>query len=140
MLYASVQDLKDWADESQLVQLTDPEGAVVVDAVVEKALEAASARIDGYLEGRYALPLAKVPAALKGHCCDLALYILWGKRPLGDSDDIRKRHEDAVRYLERVAEGRIGLGLDADGGAPAAAAPMVEGPAKVFGRDNLESY
>ena len=61
MPYATVTDLQDRLGVPRLVQLTDladPSVGLVDPAVAQKALDDAEAEIDGYLGGRYALPLA----------------------------------------------------------------------------------
>lgn len=114
MSYATLQSLRDRFGEAELVRLTDratpPTGAVAVD-VVEQALRDASAEIDGYLAGRYRLPLETVPAQLEGFCCDIARFRLFGDAAT-ERHPARLRYEAAVRYFERVAEGKIALGPD----------------------------
>src|SRR4051812_32725237 len=111
MLYATAASMKARYPESDLRQITDPDAAVIVDAPIEQALAGASAEIDGYLEGRYTLPLARVPAVLEKLACQMAMYNLQALRPLQDIEDARKRYEDAVSYLRRVAEGKVNLGI-----------------------------
>lgn len=81
------------------------------DDALTKALESAAGDIDSYLSNRYALPLPSVPLKLRDVAIDIALYKLLRLRPLGDIDDTRKRYEDAIRFLERVSEGKVGIGL-----------------------------
>lgn len=113
MAYATAQDLIDRYGEDELVHITDRLGSGQIDAaVVSGALADAEAIIDGYLAGRYPLPLASVPPNLVLLACTLARYQLWANRA---SEEIRQRYEDAIRYLERVASGSILLKMDASG-------------------------
>lgn len=113
MAYATAQDLIDRYGEDELVHITDRLGSGQIDAAaVSGALADAEAIIDGYLAGRYPLPLASVPSNMVLLACTLARYQLWANRA---SEEIRKRYEDAIRYLERVASGSILLKMDASG-------------------------
>ena len=75
-MYATLDQLTERFGERMLVQLTDraspPAGTVDAD-VVARALADTAAVIDGYLAGRYVLPLAQTPPLL----ADLALAIAW---------------------------------------------------------------
>ena len=107
MSYATVQDLQDRLGTPRLVQLTDltdpPSGAVGLVAA-QKALDDATAEIDGYLVGRLALPLASPPAVLTVHCVTLAHYRLLGAA----ADEVtREAYKAALKYLEGVARGDI---------------------------------
>ncbi len=81
MPYATIVDLQDRLGEARLVQLTDradPPLGVVDVVVAQKALDDADAEIDGYLAGRYVLPLATAPAVLRVHAITIASYRLLG--------------------------------------------------------------
>jgi phage gp36-like protein len=75
-------------------------------------LEDASSLIDGYLAGRYPLPLAHVPTALVPICCDIARHRLYGEQA---PEQIAKRYEAAVAFLKSVGRGELALGLSVDG-------------------------
>lgn len=125
MAYATQQDMIDRFGEPRLVQLTDvgePQTGAVVASVLQAALDDASAEIDGYLAGRYPVPMASPPAALKGYCCTLAHYRLMGAA----ADENTRFDVRAVRsYLEAVAKGTITL-------TPPDAAPAVAGVGPVL--------
>jgi phage gp36-like protein len=136
-MYATQPDMLTAYGTAELVQLTDieqPRTGAVVGAVLDAALTAASAEIDGYLIGRYALPLASPPAILNGLCCKIARYRLMTTAP----DEVaRKGYEDAVRYLELVARGQVNLIAPADVPAAAGAGSVLFEPgAKIFGRES----
>ena len=135
-----------------LVQISneDPMQSTVDTAVLDQALGDAAAEIDGYLESRFGLPLADPPAMLNRLTCDIAMYRLQSLRPLHDVADARKRYEDAVALLVRVARGEVTLGLAADNAeAPAAQGAVVTQsggdqsgvlPSRVFSRGSLKGY
>ena len=62
------------------------------------------------------------------------MYRLQSLRPLHDLEDARKRYDDAVAMLTKVAAGELTLGLAADGMEPPLADKVesVQGPDRVF--------
>jgi phage gp36-like protein len=142
--YALPRDIINRYPNRDLVQLTneDPTATTVNTAPLQQALDDASAEIDGYLEGRFALPLTDPPAVLNRLAADIAIYRLQALRPLHDVEDARRRYDDAVAMLTKVAAGALTLGLAADNQepAPATAAEGTQGPNRVFSRDTLKGY
>jgi len=113
MSYASKANMLARFGEQEVIALSDRENTGAVnDAVLDGALAEADAEIDPYLAPRHKLPLASVPRILSGYACDIARYRLCGAG-VTETDSVRNRYKDAVRFLESVAAGRIGLGLDA---------------------------
>jgi len=90
--------------------------------VAQKALDDADAEIDGYLAGRYALPLSPVPAVLRVHAITIASYRLLGSAA---AETDREDYKLVRAYLERVADGRVNL-------VPPAAVPAVQGVGSVL--------
>ena len=79
---------------------------VLDTAAVDAAIQGATDEIDSYVMQRYRLPLAAAPAArLKRRCVDIAMYKL-AVSVSGDDDLKRKRYEDALEWLEKVASGK----------------------------------
>lgn len=140
MPYATRAEMIDRFSEAELIQLTD-KGSVradrIVDAVLNRALADASAEIDGYLAGRYTLPLAPVPANLPLLCCDIARYRLQHNEA---SEAVKDRYAAAIRFLTKVATGEIAIGATALGEAPAATGKgVIFTPGqKAFGRSNFD--
>lgn len=113
MRYAEASDLILRYGETELLRLTDLTGAGVVDtAACNVALDDASALIDGYLAGRYPLPLLHVPTALVPICCDIARHRLYGDQA---PEQIAKRNEASLAFLKSVGKGELALGLASDG-------------------------
>lgn len=141
MPYATRQDMIDSFRETELVQLTNEqveESTVIDDTVLTKALQRASDEIDGYLAGRYALPLATVPANLVGICCDIARYRLYDDRA---TEQVTKRYDDAVKYLKALATGTISLTPSATNEpVPGAGGAQSFGNERVFSADTLKDY
>ncbi|MFZ0888156.1 MAG: DUF1320 domain-containing protein [Candidatus Binataceae bacterium] len=141
MSYAAPADMIARFPNRDLVQLTneDPSVTTVNTSTLQTVLDDASAEIDGYIEARFSLPLAQVPAALNLLTCEIAMYKLQALRPLHDIEDARKRYEDAIRKLEKVAKGELTLGLSPAGIQPDVAQKVetVEGPRRIFDRKRL---
>jgi len=144
-MYATVADLLARFGTKLVTDLTDRDNSGSLDeTVAAQALVDASAMIDGYLASRYALPISPIPAMLPRICCDLAAYILC-TGDIRPTDDMRKRHEDGLAWLNQVNRGQLDLGLTPTGTAP----PETGGPAgvsfksrqpRVFDSESLSDY
>lgn len=112
MTYATLQQLTDRFGERLLRELTDraepPAGAVDV-GVVESALRDTDAMIDGYLAGRYRMPLASVPAALADLAIAIAIYKL---HPFAPDQKIKDDYDAALKQLREIAKGDFRLPLE----------------------------
>lgn len=139
MAYATQQNMIDRFAEEELVQLTDRQDTGVIDvAVLNLALADADAEIEGYLVGRYQLPLASVPPILAHIACDLARYHLYDDHA---TDHVRQRYEDARNLLQNIAKGNVQLGLPASAGAaPVAGSPQASAPIRVFTNETLKDF
>lgn len=136
MSYAAKANMIARFGEDEVIALTDRANVGTIDdAVLASALAEADAEIEPYLAPRHKLPLASVPKILTGYACDIARYRLCGSS-VTETDAIRNRYKDAVRFLESVAAGKIGLGLDAANNvAPPANTVQFSAPgARVFDR------
>lgn len=137
MTYATQQDMIDRFGEPEIIQLTDNgptrTGAIVVDALT-RAFEDADAEINGYLAGRYTLPLASTPRVILGIACDMARYRLYTDAV---PEVVARRYKDAVALLGNISKGVVSLGLDAAGVPAATPDNVVQFPksTRVFGRD-----
>lgn len=145
MAYATQADIVDLYGPNALY-VADRDGDGVADAdAVTRALNAASDEIDSYLAVRYRLPLDTTPGILRQYAVDIALYRLaLGREVL--SEEHRRRYEDALGALKRLAEGKAALILpqdpDADPDSPTAdqgPRPIVTGgPERIFSRDKMQ--
>jgi phage gp36-like protein len=135
MPYATVTDLQDRLGEARLMQLTDladPPVGLVDAAVAQKALDDAEAEIDGYLVGRYLLPLSPVPGVLRVHACTIAHYRLLGSAV---DEATRDDYKAARAYLMSVAKGDVLLTAPDQTAAPSGAGTVLfNGGAKVMSR------
>lgn len=138
--YATQDDLLKQIREAELIQLTDESDLGVIDAAtVDGALVNASAQIDGYLGGRYDLPLATVPGILVKICVDIAIYNLYalGHGPPESRSDI---YANDIRLLLKIAEGKISLGSGDPDGTGTVDIPSVSSGTPVFTPDTLDGF
>lgn len=106
-MYCTRDDLVTRFGEAEVLQLSDRARTGVIDeVVVNRAITDAAAEIDGYLSGRYELPLVTVPAVLTLYACDMARYRLFED---GAYEQVVERYNSALRYLREVAAGRVQL-------------------------------
>jgi len=143
MAYCTYSDITDQLDEATLVQLTDDEnlGQVNQDRV-NAAIADADGEINGYLGARHHVPLDPVPPIIKTCSVDIAVYNLYSRRSVAPEDRF-ERYRARIRYLEKVAEGKISLGADdPEGSPPDTDAPRMSSanPARIFDRDKMKDY
>ncbi|UWQ00849.1 DUF1320 domain-containing protein [Aliiroseovarius crassostreae] len=144
MTYATQEDIIAAYSEDALY-VADRDGDGVIDTgAVTKALEAASAAIDSYIGVRYTVPIEGGNVLLRDYCIDIALYRLALARDV-QTDEHRRRFEDAVSALKEIARGNATLNLpvpaDQDGeNAAALSKPrpiVVGGPQREFTREKM---
>ncbi len=83
----------------------------------EYQLQVASDQMDGFILGRYPLPLATPPAVFVKVCVDLAIY---NSCPTADvmTSLIEKRNEQALHYMRDIAANRVKLVIAPNTTAP----------------------
>lgn len=98
-----------------LTNLDTPMATVINPVPLNRDLIDAAAVIDSYLGRRYLLPLTVTPQILIPYSLDIARYRLDRIR---DREDVRKRYEDAIKWLESVRDGKCFLGTDVASNLP----------------------
>lgn len=107
-------------------------------AIVNRALTDASDAIDGYLAGRYTVPLANPSQAIARYVCDMARYYLFDDHA---TETVQKRYDAALKYCDGVAAGKIALGLNAaDETPPSGGTVEMISDGTVFSRVNSEGF
>lgn len=141
MSYATLTELNERFGEAMLIELSDradpPTNEIDAD-VVARALADADAMIDGYLKGRYLLPLAATPALVRDLALSIAIYKL--HRNVA-SEKVRRDYDDAMRMLRDIASGTIRL--DVAGVEPASsgtAGVRTNDRARDLTPDNLRGF
>ncbi|TCT37696.1 gp436 family protein [Martelella mediterranea] len=118
-MYGALDDLIDRAGEVEILQVADRDGNGAADPdVIDAAFAHAGNIIDGYLAGKYTLPLASVPDLVRTWAVSIARYRLHHEGP---PDYVVNDYKDAIAALKDVARGAITLTI-ADGSTPDASA------------------
>ncbi len=99
-MYADRNDMVLRFSEREIVNLENTLGGV---ESINSAIQDASDIADGYVGVKYPIPLPEVPKNLKIIICDIARYFLWKTEA---SEEARRRYEDAIAFLKRVADGK----------------------------------
>lgn len=141
MAYATRQDIVDlWGPEFLLNLLPTEivEDETAIEEAVSSALARAGEEIDAHLSARYTVPFRVVPRVLVSPCANIAVYIL-ANRHTALTQTIEDRYGHATKLLQRIAEGKAGLGADEpsvsnDPGTSLGGAYFEADPRK-FGRD-----
>lgn len=146
MSYITNTDIEERLGTVAYIQLTDDAGTGAADLdKVEAARQGAMGEVDSYLATRYSVPIdlvahPELAGILKSVSLDLVEYRLHARRP-PVHDDVARKREEAVAWLQAVARGEAVL--------PAASAPASTtaiglvgetiGPERQFSRESLES-
>ncbi|MDL3984583.1 gp436 family protein [Shewanella xiamenensis] len=142
VMYATPDNMLSRFGEQDLTLLTEREDSVPGEinfVLLEQALSDASAEIDGYIAGRYVLPLTTVPAVLERNCCDIARYFLYGDKA---PEQVEKRYAAVVKFLTAVSKGDISLGLATTGetAGQSELTVSIESAGSVFGRKSAKGF
>lgn len=140
MAYAASADIMAAYGEDTLLMVADRAGNGEIDiAAVAQALGAASALIDVHVGAVYVTPLTVIPDLVRDLCVDIAVYKLAGEGR-GLNEEKRTRYEDALRLLQRLADGKVTLDLPTTEKPKSAGAVIVSGPRRQFGRDRMRGF
>ena len=116
MDYCTIEDIETQTSTPTLIQLTSDDGQEEVNRVV--ALEAilySSTLIDGYLRGRYSLPLDAHFPLLRILAIDLSIYRLYSRRMRNEMPEvIQKNYDNAISTLRDIQKGVITLQAEND--------------------------
>lgn len=138
-MYCDQNDLIKRFGEHELIQLTDRDNQGFIDVdVALSAIDDAAATINGYIAGRYTLPLQTQPAVLNRLACDLARYFLYDESP---TELVQKRYDEAIAYLRDVASGKVSLGVNESGDvATSNELAVMESAGSVFARQSAKDF
>ncbi|MGG9999743.1 phage protein Gp36 family protein [Pseudovibrio ascidiaceicola] len=105
MAYASVKDWLDRNPHRGFVADYDHDGQAD-EAVVARALEDASAEMDGWLARRYNTPVTDPQAVpiLRQHCLVIATHLL-ADTPQANDQEIDGRYKRTIDFLKAIAKG-----------------------------------
>ena len=114
--YCTVTDIQNYISTPTLIQLTNDEGTdEIISTVVNEAIIYASTLIDGYLRGRYILPLNTHFPLLKILCIDISVHRLYSRRVRNDMPEvIENAYNKAVATLRDIQKGILTLQAEND--------------------------
>jgi phage gp36-like protein len=122
-MYCTSQDIEKQITHEILVQLTNdtPPQDTVDDSVTYEAILYSSTLIDGYLRGKYTLPLDTHFPLLRIIAIDLSIYRLYSRRLQADMpESILAQYKEAIKTLEKIQKGTISLEIETDDGSSVA--------------------
>ena len=145
MGYATLDDLKSAMSEQSLLDLSqdNPDLDELDLTVIDRALTDASELIDGYLRGRYILPITPTPSILRQLCVDIARYKLHLRRPEGGElpANISDSYKNALNILKAIPKGEFSLGdIQTQASTPEPGPSRVMAPARIFTDELLAGY
>ena len=139
-LYCSQDDLNITPED--LAELTTETGDQADPVVVSSAIADASARIDSYCGGRYQVPFDPAPEFIRRLAKPMAAYFLYLRRE-AVPEAREAAYKDAVKVLERIAEGKaIVPGAEGQQEAPAsdAGGGEITSAERIFTRETMEGF
>lgn len=116
MDYCTIEDIETQTSTPTLIQLTSDDGQEVVDRVVaQEAILYSSTLIDGYLRGRYTLPLDAHFPLLRILAIDLSIHRLYSRRMRDEMPEvIENNYKNAISTLKDIQKGVISLQSEND--------------------------
>lgn len=163
-MYCSHDDIKATIAPRTLTQLSnDDPSATEPDWVnVDKAIQFAVDNVDGFLRGRYSLPLTNFDTLVTDWTVSIARYKLYLRRPEGKDipPAVKVAYDDAIASLKLVQANKMDLGFSAGAtggtgavdasGNPITAVPeilpserdqiRVRSATRLFNADRLKQY
>ncbi|CDC19705.1 putative uncharacterized protein [Clostridium sp. CAG:306] len=116
MDYCTIEDIDTQISTPTLIQLTSDDGQEEVNRVVaQEAILYSSALIDGYLRGRYTLPLDIHFPLLRILAIDLSIHRLYSRRMRNEMPEvIENNYKNAIQTLRDIQKGVISLQSEND--------------------------
>jgi phage gp36-like protein len=112
MFYCTAEDIEIQLGKEPLIQLTNDncEQNTIDTVVCEEAILYSSTLIDGYLRGRYNLPLNTHFPLLRVVAMDLSIYRLYSRRIMTEIPEVVcDAYKNAIKTLENLQKGIITL-------------------------------
>ena len=116
MDYCTIEDIETQTSTPTLIQLTSDDEQEAVDRVVaQEAILYSSTLIDGYLRGRYTLPLDAHFPLLRILAIDLSIHRLYSRRMRDEMPEvIENNYKNAISTLKDIQKGVISLQSEND--------------------------
>lgn len=114
--YCTIEDIETQTSTPTLIQLTSDDGEDLVDRVVaQEAILYSTSLINGYLRGRYSLPLDTHFPLLRILAIDISIYRLYARRMRNEMPEvIETAYKNAISTLKDIQKGTITLESEND--------------------------
>ena len=114
--YCTIEDIELHTSTPTLSQLTSDDGTEAINRdVAQESILYASTLIDGYLRGRYTLPLNIHFPLLRVLCIDISVYRLYSRRMRNEMPEvIEQNYKNAIQTLKDIQKGTITLEAEND--------------------------
>lgn len=145
-MYATVTDMIARFGETQIIRLSQPEdrtAATVDEEKVNIALADASAVIDGYIRGRYFVPISVPPAEIVRATCILARYDLSDTERSSPTEEMSKGRADVIKWLESISKELVNLDVPralVTGTDQVGSGPRISDRGRVFSQHTLRGF
>lgn len=115
-MYCTQEDIEKQITTPTLIQLTSDDSQNAIDETVTfEAILYSSTLIDGYLRGKYTLPLDTHFPLLRIIAIDLSIYRLYSRRLRAEMpESILEQYKDSIKTLEKIQKGIIALEIATD--------------------------
>lgn len=143
MRYCTHTDIRQAIPELTLIQLSndDPAAEQANESVIEDGVRQAEELVDGYLRGRYVLPLEPVPTVLRDAVVYLTRHWLYQRRPEGAIPDaVKDSRRDTIKLLESIRDGVVTLGMPSGQATPEPGEIRVRARRQQFSDDTWSRY
>lgn len=116
MDYCTIEDIETQTSTPTLIQLTSDDGQEIVNRVVaQEAILYSTSLINGYLRGRYSLPLDTHFPLLRILAIDISIYRLYARRMRNEMPEvIETAYKNAISTLKDIQKGTITLESEND--------------------------
>lgn len=146
--YATVQNVEDRYATDFLIRITnftdEDEGEEINEDRITTALEDSSDLIDGYLQGRYSVPVSPAPQFFLSDTVKLTIKLLVerkGYEPKSpDEAHVTAGNEVLKKYMA-IADGSISISIpDSGGNSVPPAKVLTSSPSAIFDKETLDTY
>ncbi|MBB3963488.1 gp436 family protein [Rhizobium metallidurans] len=144
-MYATVSDMIARFGLTQIIRLSRPEdrtAETVDDDKVLTAIADATSLVNGYIRGRYLVPIASPPDEIVRATCIIARYDLAQGEHTDPSEEMSKGRKDVVTWLENIAKELINLDVPvaAPAGPAVGSGPRMSDRPRIMSHDTLRGF
>jgi phage gp36-like protein len=123
---------------SEAVILCDQHDLNRIDtSKILKALQDATALVDGYLAKKYLVPLSPIPSMISAITANIARYMLHTENI---QEVVEKNYTQDIRKLNDIAAGKLNLSVTLADSVSVGHGPSFVASKRIFTRDKLRGY